>query len=160
MTADFRALLAPLRPYPLAGAARPDDAELDRLEQDLGGRLPHGYRRFLKECGGTGLEGGAVFPSPGRRQGRIAAFYGLGGEPRHDLRTRTFGSYAGRIPDETVPIGESEDDLVLLGFDGARSGQVFTWFHDLAQTPEDINLVADSFEGFLTLLKPDPAYAE
>ncbi|GAB3904151.1 hypothetical protein GCM10029964_097230 [Kibdelosporangium lantanae] len=157
MTADFDSLLAPLRPYPLAGAVHPDDAALDQLEAELGGRLPSVYRRFLKQCGGTGLEGGAVFPSP-VRQGRISTFYGLGGSSWWDLRTRAFDTYAGRIPDETVPIGESEDDLVLLGFDGTRRGHVFTWFHDLARTPDDVHQVAETFEGFLARLRPDPAY--
>ncbi|MET0237357.1 MAG: SMI1/KNR4 family protein [Kibdelosporangium sp.] len=159
MTADFPALLSPLRPYELKGAVRPGDAELDQLESDLGGRLPSVYRRFLKECGGIGLTGGAVFPSPGTPGGRINAFYGLGGDSWWDVRARTFDTYAGRIPDETVPIGESEGDLVLIGFDGGRRGQVFTWFHELAQSPADIHKVADSFEGFLTILRPNPAYA-
>jgi hypothetical protein len=153
VSVDFHAVLAPLHPYDLPGAVRPDDPELDRLEEDLGGRLPVVYRRFLKECGGTGLEGSAVFPSP-VRTGRITTFYGLGGDSWWNLRTRAFDTYAGRIPDETVPVGESEDDLVLIAFDGDRRGQVFTWFHDLAQSPADIHRVADSFEGFLTELRP------
>jgi hypothetical protein len=161
VSVDFTALLEPLRPYPLIGAAHPDDAELDRLDEDLGGRLPSTYRRFIKQYGGTGLEGGAIFPSPGLpegRHGRINAFYGLGGEKRWDIRYRAFDTYAGRIPDETIPIGQSEGDLVLLGFDGGRRGHVYTWFHELAASPEDIHKVADSFEGFLNMLRPDPAY--
>jgi hypothetical protein len=162
MNRDFDQLLQPLRPYRLHGTARPDEAKLDRLEEELGSRLPTTYRRFLTRCGGIGLEGGAVFPSPGLpddRSARISAFYGLGGDPSWDLRTRAFDTYAGRIPDDTVPIGESEGDLVLLGFDGGRRGRVFTWFHELASSPDDIHRVADSFEGFLELLRPDPAYA-
>ena len=163
MNRDFPEILGPLNPYPLRGAARPDDGELDRLEEELGGRLPNVYRRFLKEYGGIGLEGGAVFPSPGlpdhRSAGRISAFYGLGGDRDWDLRTRAFDTYAGRIPDETIPIGESEGDLVLLGFEGSRRGRVYSWFHEQAASPDDIHRVADSFEGFLELLRPDPAYA-
>lgn len=163
MSADVAALLAPLKPYELHGAARPDDAALDRLEEDLGGRLPAAYRRFVKEWGGTGLEGGAVFPSPGLpqgRRGRVNAFYGVGGDPRWDVRHRAFDTYAGRIPDDTIPIGQSEGDLVLLGFDGGRRGRVFAWFHELARSSDDVHPVADSLEGFLNVLRPDPAYAD
>ena len=111
------------------------------------------YRRFLHEGGGTGLQPSARFPSP-VRTGRITSFYGLGGDSWWDLRARTFDTYAGRIPDETVPFGESEDDLVLIAFDGPRRGQIFTWFHDRAASPADIHPVADTFEGFLTALRP------
>jgi hypothetical protein len=150
-----------LKTYALeTDAERPSDTDLARLEDDLGGRLPTAYRRFLLTSAPLGIEGGAVFPTDDGGRGRISTFFGLGGGPERDIRQLTFETYPGRIPDETVPIGENgqNSDLVLLVFDGARRGWIATWDHehhelaegelarmseDLAASGTDVNTLDD-----------------
>ena len=141
-------------------AERPSEADLARLEEDLGGRLPTAYKRFLLTSAPLGIEGGAVFPTDRGDHGRISTFFGLGGSAERDIRQLTFETYSGRIPDETLPIGENgqNSDLVLLVFDGPRRGWIATWDHehhelaegelerkseDLAASGTDVNTLDD-----------------
>lgn len=62
----------------------------------------------------------------------MGVLYGLGCDRHWDIGSQTFDVYPGRIPDETIPIGEEGEagDVLLLAFDGRRAGEVFVWLHD------------------------------
>lgn len=122
-----------LNTYSLDKAATPsDEARIGAFEAELGTTLPEDYRRFLMRSGPVGIEGAARIPVEGTRQTSISALYGLGCKKSWDLRNNTMQTYAGRIPDETIPIGEDGDsgDLALLLVEGQGRGQVYVWWHD------------------------------
>lgn len=126
-------LLKHLTTYPLDKAASPASEDMiSAFEADLGARLPTQYRRFLRMSGPIGIESGTRIPVGGGSELSVSALYGLGCKRSWDVRHQTVDVYAGRIPDETIPVGENGDtgDLVLLAIDGRQYGEVFVWWHD------------------------------
>jgi len=125
--------LAALTTYRLDSDVSPaDEAAIAAFEEEIGGGLPTAYRRFLAASAPVGIEGASRFPLKGGESASISALYGLACDSDWDVRHQTMQIYPGRIPDETVAIGEDGDsgDLVLLVFDGPRRGEVCIWFHD------------------------------
>lgn len=126
--------LAGLSTYALDDeASGAGEQEVAAFERDLGGRLDDDYRAFLRASGPVGIEEARPLELEGGGSASLGVLYGLGCEDHWDVRAQTFDVYPGRIPDETIPIGEDGEgggDLVLLVFDGPRRGEVCVWLHD------------------------------
>lgn len=132
--------------YPLSpNRFRPTDEDLASFEERLGVQLPEPYRSFLLRYGGMGLDQPAVFPieeeSPWGKTGRVEQFYGLSNDPTEGIQMATTQTYAGRIPDDTLPIGEDAGgNLVLLGISAAVSDRVWFWDHEHREVvPESLD---------------------
>src|SRR5437588_1466395 len=126
-------LLKSLATYTLDRDASPaSEDDVRPFEHDIGGHLPDEYRDFLMTSGPIGIENPARLALDDGGSAAVSALYGLGCDPEWDVRHQTFDVYAGRIPDETIPIGEDGDtgDQVLLVFDGPRRGEIAIWLHD------------------------------
>jgi len=130
-------IMVKLKFYPVKPATRrdPADADLAQFEGTIGGELPADYRLFLKKFGRSGLELGARFeirdPCPCGQSGRVLQFYGFSTIPTEDIVYKTMETYAGRIPDETIPIADDPGgNLILLGFEGAATDKVWFWDHE------------------------------
>lgn len=155
----FAAHLSRLRAYPLRPVTRrdPKPGEIEAFEAELGCDLPEPYRAFLARWGRHALSSvprfdlaRAVQPA---RSACIGQFFGFSTDGSSDLVTATMETYAGRVPDDTVPIGRDPGSgLVLLGTTGPRRGQVFV---SALTAP-----VAETFGEFLQMLQPDPHYDE
>jgi SMI1 / KNR4 family (SUKH-1) len=125
--------LARLVTYTLDKTALPASEEVvASFETDLGAQLPNEYRRFLLQSGPVGIEGSTQIPVEGGGNTSVSALYGLGCKRSWDLRHQTMNVYSGRIPDETIPIGEDGDtgDLTLLVIAGSHYGETYVWRHD------------------------------
>lgn len=123
--------------YPIRTETRrdPDEADLKRFEAEIGGKLPSQYRTFLARYGRTGLGHGALFsipkPNPWGDTGSLDEFFGFTTDTSQDIVYQTMQTYAGRIPDETIPIGsDAGGNLFLLGFDEPVTNHVFFWDHE------------------------------
>jgi hypothetical protein len=130
-------LAAKLELHPVDEQTRRDPTEDDitTFEQQLGGVLPNDYRQFLMRFGQTAPEHGAVFPildpCPWGQQGELNMFLGFSTDSGQGIVYETMEVYAGRIPDETIPIAEdSGGNLIILGFDGNATGKVWFWDHE------------------------------
>jgi hypothetical protein len=131
------------------GYRPPTDADLRHFEEQIGGRLPGGYREFLVAHGWTRGSGGAVFmlrePAPAGATSAVQRFFGLHPNPELGLVGLTLGILAGRIPSETIPIAEAlMGDLVLLGFHGSDANRVLLWDHDYAGHMPEIRADLDA----------------
>ncbi len=112
----------------------PSEAELDDFERQIGGSLPADYRRFLQRYGQGGFDRGARFAireaCPYGRLATLDRVYGFPDEAGQGVVDKTMSVYAGRIPDETIPIGEDPGgNLVVLGFRGEARNHVWFWDH-------------------------------
>lgn len=131
---DSAATRLGLRPIDPPTRLDPTEADLARFDREIGGRLPDDYRAFLARHGRTGPRGPTVFPvrEPGPL-GEIASFDQFFGfsTTDDDIVNQTLDTYAGRIPDETIPIGsDAGGNLILLGFEGAATDRVWFWDHE------------------------------
>jgi SMI1/KNR4 family protein SUKH-1 len=120
----------------------PSEEEIARFEAELGGKLPPVYRDFVKRYGVTSPERGARFPiaepNPWGKMGTLRYFLGFSPRPHLDIVHQTVETYAGRIPDETIPIAtDPGGNLILLGFDGPPTDQVYFWDHEHREAGED-----------------------
>ena len=134
-------------------------------ERRLGFGLPAPYQRFLLRYNG-GRPALCLFPirwvdSTLQAQypdGMLDVFLCLCDGQQTDLFHR-IEVYRERIPADLMPIADDPGgSLILLGVQGARTGQVWFWSHDYEvdeeETPDDRNLglIAPDFDAFLTLL--------
>lgn len=158
--------MARLRAYALRPATRrePDPGDIQSFEAELGCELPEPYRSFVARWGRYALSSVPRFTfaraGDPARSACISQFFGFSTDGSSDLVQATMDTYAGRVPDETVPMGRDPGSgLVLLGIAGPRRGQVLSW----AQGGPDASgttPVAGTFGEFLQMLQPDPIYDE
>lgn len=128
-----RDALQRLSTYSLDKNASPaSEEQMAAFEAELGMSFPDEYRTFLLQSGPLGIERAARIPVEGGGDTSISALYGLGCKPSWDVRHQTMDVYSGRVPDETIPIGEDGDsgDIALLSLEGEQRGRVFIWWHD------------------------------
>lgn len=99
-------------------------AELARLEDDLGSRLPEALRRYLLAGAPARWEALSAPSSwPYGRAVEVTRVYGLAGGA---LRRATFRTFAGRIPDVAVPLARTAcGNVVAVGYDGFDAGRVW-----------------------------------
>lgn len=165
-TDPFAAPMARLRAYPLRPATRrdPEPGDIQAFEAELGCELPEPYRSFVARWGRHALSSVPrfAFSHAGQpeRSACISQFFGFSTDGSSDLVQAAMDTYAGRVPDDTVPIGRDPGSgLLLLGIDGPRRGQVFSWGQG-GPDGDGVTLVAQTFGEFMQMLQPDPAYDE
>jgi hypothetical protein len=161
----FATTLVKLRAYALRPATRrdPTPVELQTFEDELGVSLPEPYRSFVQRWGRHALSSVPrfAFTAAGdpARSAAISQFFGFSTDGTSDLHA-TMQTYAGRVPDNTVPIGRDPGaGLILMGIDGPRRGAVFSWGQG-GPSPDGVSPVALSFDDFVQMLTPDPVYDE
>lgn len=123
--------------YPIEPSLRRvrSEEEMALLERAIEAPLPADYRRFLAAYGGWTFRQRMVFPirepCPWGQRGEVDWFFAITGDPVLDIEQATMSTYAGRIPDETIPVVQDPGgNLVLLGVEGMVKGRVFFWDHE------------------------------
>jgi cell wall assembly regulator SMI1 len=140
-----------------------DETRVAALERQIGRRLPEDYREFmLRHNGGRPKPDGFEFAL---RKGADASsavewFLSLH-DGEHSNLERTIRFMRGRFPPDTMPIAsDAFGNKVLLGLDGKIRGKVYFWDHEREPDGDadwsNIDLVADSFDSFMSGLKPTP----
>lgn len=143
--------------------AKPDEAHVRALEARLGRSLPADYREFL------------LLHNGGRPRERVFEFVLRNGKPSdsavdcflalHDGAStnleRNLEILQGRIPPDVLPIADDPfGNVVLIGLDGSVRGRIYFWDHEEEPDSQpdwsNIDLVADSFDSFMSVLKPSP----
>jgi hypothetical protein len=159
----------------LTGSAPPaTDADFARAEEeiylksDIRMRLPAPYRAFLRKMnGGLVSRGNVLRWTVGSKEqaDALERLYWLQGFKRkgpQDLRTQA-KLYAERVPSDTLPVGDDDGNLFLIGTKGKNLGKVFFWsHHEEAGTPhgrkgrptyDNVTLVAADFDEFVDGLR-------
>ena len=140
-----------------------DEARVSAFEGTLGHPLPDGYRDFMLR-----YNGGRPTPSSFQlalRSGPytdslVDWFLSLHDGELSNLE-RTVKLMSGRFPPDTLPIGRDPfGNFVLIGLRGDTRGKVYFWDHEneAEDGPDwsNVDLVAGSFDGFMSGLKPSP----
>jgi hypothetical protein len=127
------------------------EEELAGLERAIEAPLPADYRWFLAAYGGWTFHQRVVFPilepCPWGQQGDLDWFFAITGDPVLDIEQATMNTYAGRIPDETVPVAQDPGgNLVLLGVEGMVRGTVFFWDHERRELAGRMDDLVDDLE--------------
>lgn len=115
----------------MEGAGRQLNArDLEALEKAVGAQLPKEYRSFLLKYNG-GIPTPNAFPVIGWRgnpTGEIQRFFGIGTEAKHNDIAWNLTTFADRLPDAVLPVGNSPSgDLVCISLRGSHSGRVLYW---------------------------------
>jgi hypothetical protein len=143
------------------------EADVVAFEQQYGCSLPDDYRRFLLEVNGGRLANEHTTFHDGIVN--ILFSLGLGGDDADLLESALWMRPQLPSPD-LLPIGfDDGGGPLLLGVAGEHRGEV--WFENTSNPrPEgsnprvewfkrrDMKKLADSFEGFLRMLRPRPVY--
>lgn len=133
------------------------------LEQQLGIRLPDGYREFLLEHNGGRPEPN-VFPIQDGKGGDSVLdwFLRIQEGNLYDILD-TLDTFRGRIPTNFLPIAvDAFGNLLCLSIQEPDLGKIFFWDHEKEleqyRRPGETNiaLVANSFAELLDNLKPLP----
>jgi hypothetical protein len=129
-----------------------DDSDLDQLEQEISGRLPDAYRRFLKMHNG-GLPSPDTVDVPGLASSPtdIQLFFGIGGaNPARGIAWNR-ATFADRVHPNLLPIAcDSGGALYLLSLEAPPTGRVI--FHD-PEVPSMYLEVAPDFDSFLAMIR-------
>ncbi len=130
--------------------------------------IPEPYKGFLLRSNGAELAL-PIFhyrhsPQGRVREGSIEALFSIDHENEMmDLgdHVYTYMVWARRIPYDLFPIGtDFGSNLILMGDEGPRLGQIFYWWHDWESsdgeppTEENVYFVANTLDEFLASLKP------
>lgn len=123
-----------------------------RFERQLGVRLPEDYRRFLLCCNGGEPMNGA-FEVEGWGSTHVHVFYGL--ETGYDAYNLDWSRSRLEevFPDSVIPIAcDPGGYKVCLGVRRRAQGKVYFW--DRGEQLDALVRIAESFDGFLSGLKP------
>jgi hypothetical protein len=126
-------------------------AQLEPTETALQVTLPAGYREFCTRYGAQRPHLTLRFPlptgSPWGGQGTLEAIFGITDDPTLSLTAVSTLTYAGRIPDQTIPIAaDPGDNLVLIGVEGLVRNQVFFWDHEHRELEQNVAAMAEDLE--------------
>ena len=128
------------------------DNIIDSLNCFWGGSLPFAYKEFLKNVNG-GIPNKDTFIF-GDDSSNVDLFFGV--TPDKHMNIFKFHN----IPKNMIAIGEDAfGNLILLAVTMQDRGKVYFWDHELAceddEEPgyENLTLIADSFDKFLSMLK-------
>jgi hypothetical protein len=133
-----------------------DEAEILRIEQELGVRLPEAYRQFLLTYGGCEFAGASpdnpfivfrpltpLHPRFKSGYGPFDAFYGKERERRDKRRDlyslrQCIHFYKGLMPETIIPIGDDGiAGQICLGIKGKERGKVYYWDRENAPLDEE-----------------------
>ena len=139
------------------------EADVVRVEEQLGALLPDSYRAFLLEFNG-GRPDPHDFDVPGWRhqESLVNNFYGIVPGESNDL-VENAELLEDRVPSDFIPIAKDPGgNRILLSAEGPTRGSVYFWDHE--EEPDDpgealddfpnIYRLADDFDTFLEGLKP------
>jgi hypothetical protein len=134
------------------------EAELEKVEHELGFALPSEYREFLRHYGNFFVGSAVDLPDPkpnGRSYGEMAVFYGVNPpNPMDDIVRRYHLLSEHGWPPEFLPIGSGDSGDMCLVIRGDEKGAVYFWEMDIPseETYGNFHLVARSFGEFMNLL--------
>jgi cell wall assembly regulator SMI1 len=137
------------------------EAQVAKLEEEMGIRLPSEYRQFLlKHNGGYPEPDGFVIH--GRTEdedGMVDRFLAIH-DGEHDNLSRYLKWYKGRLPRNLFPVAHDPGgNLICISTSGADVGKVYFWDHDeeveegVVPDYRNVYLLADDFVRFLNGLK-------
>lgn len=139
----------------------PKITEMDvaRFERRHGISLPLAYRSFLLATNG-GRPERDLFPVPGFEPNPIARihfFFGIDATVDSCNLEWNMEAYADRFPPGLLPVATTEvADQIFLALAGDKPGSVLYWDgYQESSVPQELYLVAASFEEFLEKLYPD-----
>ena len=131
------------------------EKEIQAFENDIGFGLPTKYAEFLMSTNGGSLPNVLRLQAPSgiTSTSNVAAseMYSLRCPKSLSYRSldQEFSLHKGRIPSNTIPIGSTQDDLILLD---CSTGEVLNWCRDEEldfDDPEDNrHVIASSFDDF------------
>jgi len=134
------------------------DADLAKVEAEIGFALPDQYRRFLLANSGGRIRPDTFHFANGEPGSTLSRFLKVGAgedDPMNDLVIMA-RSWRDELPDDLVPIARDKGgNFVCIGVRGARLGKIHFWGRDGMPLPKDstregnIVAVADSFDEFL-----------
>jgi hypothetical protein len=142
------------------------EATIAAWEGSVGIVLPPAYKSFLlKHNGGRPIP--RAFPMsdfPNNPYGTVQVFFRIGGMMEVSSIDWNVKTFAGRIPQELLPIAcDGSGDLLLLALEGEHMGAVLFWdYYDQPVEPDYSNIywVADSFDAFVESFCELPAFTE
>jgi SMI1/KNR4 family protein SUKH-1 len=157
-------------PLPFSKLGPPaESSAIARFEERWRVHVPEPYEAFLLRANGAELALPIFYyrrsPQGRLREGSIDVLLSID----HEDQFKDLGYYVDlytqwrsrRIPYDLFPIGtDGGSNLILMGNDGPRLGQIFYWLHDFEAsdgeppTERNVYLVANSLDEFLTCLKP------
>lgn len=133
-----------------------DQSASQVLEMFLGVTLPEDFRKFILL--NTFDKSGKAFPSQSVGDLTVDYFFPLIGQKEDCIATK-LKLYAGRVPDEMLPIARfSGGDLLLLTLKGKGRGEVSFWDHEMEADNENqpyyknITNLSKSFSEFYSQL--------
>lgn len=148
--------------------AKLTDEDLNRWEEEIGAKLPEGYRRFLLTHNGGCLKERVVYSGKNKYGGTVDEFLALeldananGGDLRWNYQTFVKD---GRMPAELIPIADTPlGDVICLGISKERWNQVYLWNHEEEAVEgepgyDNVEFVAPSFEKYLAHFKIDESF--
>lgn len=131
-----------------------DQSALEVFESFVGYKLPKEYAEFLKGNVGE-TPNPSAFEVPDEGDSSVQYFFPLLSKNKTETIAYKLKNYAGRVPEEMLPIGtDPGGNLILLAVTGPQRGKVFFWDHEQEADDEDqpyydnIKLLADSFAAF------------
>jgi hypothetical protein len=154
---DYAPIMKSLNAYHLPNR-RPLGLEaVKRFELETGIDLPSDYRDFVAAWGLALFDGNVSFPIQGDPsfggEGLLDVFFGFKPGDANDL-AENFELYAGRIPDDLMPVAEDPgSNMICLSFAGRRRGRVMFFDKEAEGSPEAMWIIADSWDEFMRSLK-------
>ncbi|WP_241640820.1 SMI1/KNR4 family protein [Rosenbergiella epipactidis] len=131
------------------------EQELTNLENQLGIKLPIGYREFLKKHnGGYPQPDGFDFADDGSSVDRLFEV----SDSKNESITAYFNTYKNRIPKNYFPVAKDPGgNLILIEINGAGS-EIYYWDHENEVEDGDVPgmdnmyLIAYNFDEFINNL--------
>jgi hypothetical protein len=116
-------------------------SSIKELEKELETTLPKDYKAYLQSFDVIGfhkkLKVFVVEKNPLTEFTYLEILYGFSERNIYNLFTLIFDTYSGRIPDETIPIGQDAyGNLFLLSVYGDNFGKIWFWDHEHREIAE------------------------
>jgi hypothetical protein len=130
--------------------------DIHSLEGEIGYSLPRDYVSFLMKYGFVAGRGDTRFTNPdnpSEAETSVDVFYGLMDGDTYDLRAMR-ETFSDRLPSHLLPFASGSGGEFCLSLAGPNAGKVFWWFQEsgTVETDEEIELITDSFDGFINSL--------
>jgi len=129
-------------------------ADLERLENKLGQRLPDDYRDYLILNNGGTIDPCAFFISKSEGESRVREFYGLHNGPEYLRLDTMFYLNEAELADWMLAIGDDPfGNKLCMSFLSHEFGSIYFWDHE-AEGEEgcEYKFLSSSFSGFTKVL--------